>query len=105
LINVLRIAILLFGRRVRFAIIVLASQLLLVALAVVMLIQMLFIASNGLVRFVEDNDTILFIEILLTIIIASFGTTVFFIQLRRLGERRSLDYQRQQYHQQQREKD
>ena len=31
----------LFGRRVRFAIIVLASQLLLIALAVVMLVQMI----------------------------------------------------------------
>ena len=83
---------LIFGRRVRFAIIILASQLLLVALAVVMLVQMLVIASNSLVQFVEDNKAVLFIEILLTILITSFGLAVFIIQLRRLGERRASDY-------------
>jgi hypothetical protein len=82
----------LFGRRVRFAIIVIASQLLLMALATVMLIQMLLIAFNGLVQFVEDNHVILFIEILLTILITSFGISVFIVQLRRLGEKRSSDY-------------
>jgi protein-S-isoprenylcysteine O-methyltransferase Ste14 len=81
----------LFGRRVRFAIIVLASQLLLIALAVVMLIQMILIAMNGLVQFAENNQAILIIEILLTTLITFFGIFVSILQLRRLGESRSSD--------------
>jgi hypothetical protein len=68
----------LFGRRVRFAIVVLASQLLLVALAAVALVQMILIATNGRVSLAEDN-------------LAVFG-----IQLRRLGERRRGDGVRDQ---------
>jgi ABC-type multidrug transport system permease subunit len=82
---------LLFGRRVRFALIILASQLLLTALAVVMLIQMILIALNGVVQFAENNKTILIIEIILTALITLFGILVFVIQLRRLGENRSSD--------------
>jgi amino acid transporter len=81
----------LFGRRVRFAIIILASQLLLTALAIVMLVQMTLIAINGVVQFAENNHIILIIEIILTILITLFGITVFIIQLRRLGESRSSD--------------
>jgi ABC-type multidrug transport system permease subunit len=81
----------LFGRRIRFALIVLASQLLLIALAVVMLVQMILIATNGVVQFVEDNPVILTIELILTILILSFGIFVFIIQLRRLGEKRNSD--------------
>lgn len=81
----------LFGRRVRFTIIVLASQILLVALAIVMLIQMILVAANGLVQFVEGNQAILIIELLLTILITVFGIFVFIVQLKRLGEKRSSD--------------
>ena len=81
----------LFGRRVRFAIIVLASQLLLVALAVVMLVQMILIAMNGLVQFVENNPLILAVEIILTVLITVFGIFVFIVQLKRLGEKRNSD--------------
>jgi ABC-type multidrug transport system permease subunit len=81
----------LFGRRVRFAIIVLASQLLLIALAVVMLVQMILIAVHGLVQFVENNQAILIIEIVLTSLITFFGIFVSIVQLRRLGENRSSD--------------
>jgi hypothetical protein len=83
----------LFGRRVRFAIMILASQLLLMALAIVMLIQMLLIAFYGLVQFVEGNQVLLIVEIFLTILITSFGLTIFIVQLRRLGERRNSDQQ------------
>lgn len=82
----------LFGRRVRFAIIVLASQLLLIALAVVMLVQMILIASHGLVQFVENNQAILIIEISLTTLITFFGIFVSIVQLRRLGESRRSDF-------------
>jgi amino acid transporter len=81
----------LFGRRVRFAIIILASQLLLTALAVVMLVQMFFIAINGVVQFSENNQAVLILEIILTTLITLFSISVFVIQLRRLGENRSSD--------------
>ena len=81
----------LFGRRVRFTIIVLASQVLLVALAIVMLIQMILIANHGLVQLIEGNQIILTIEIILTILITLFGIYVFISQLKRLGEKRSSD--------------
>jgi len=81
----------LFGRRVRFAIIILASQLLLTALAVVMLVQMFFIAINGVVQFSENNRAVLILEIILTTLITLFSISVFVIQLRRLGENRNSD--------------
>ena len=81
----------LFGRRVRFAIIILASQLLLTALAVVMLVQMFFIAIDGVVQFSENNQAVLILEIILTALITLFSISVFVIQLRRLGENRNSD--------------
>ena len=81
----------LFGRRIRFAIIILASQLLLISLAIVMLVQMIFIARNGVVQFVENNPVILMIEIFLTVFITLFGVFVFIIQLMRLREKRNSD--------------
>jgi amino acid transporter len=79
------------NRRTRFALIVLASQLLLIALAFVMLIEMILIATNGLVQFVEANPIILAVEIILTILITLFGIFVFAVQLKRLGEKRNSD--------------
>ena len=86
----------LFGRRVRFALIILVSQILLIALAVVMLIQMILISLNGVVQFAENNKTILIIEIILTALITFFGIFVFLMQLRRLGENRSSDQRNNQ---------
>jgi hypothetical protein len=57
-----------------------------VALAIVMLIQMVLIANNGLVQFVEGNQAILITEKILTILITLFGIVVFIFQLKRLGE-------------------
>ncbi len=81
----------LFGRRVRFAVFVLASQLLLIGLAVVMFVQLIIIAGHGRVQFIEDSPPVLTTEILLTVIIGSFGILVFAIQLIRLREKRSAD--------------
>lgn len=58
-----------------------------------MLIQMLFIAKNGLVQFVEANRGILLTEICLITLVTAFGITVFILQIKRLGERRSSDKQ------------
>lgn len=80
-----------FGRRVRFALVVIGSHILLIALAVAWLIQMLVIARNGSVKFVEYNQTILIIEIVFIALISIFGISVLFMQIKRLGEKRSVD--------------
>ena len=78
------------GRRLRFAVIVLISQLLLIALAIAWVIHMVLIAANGAIYFVEENPMILWGEIVVTVIIILFATAVFAIQVYRMGERRAL---------------
>ena len=75
-------------RRLRFALIVLTSQLLLIALALAWAVHMIIVAANGRVYFVEDNTAILWLEIAVTVLISFFGITVFIMQLHRLSERR-----------------
>jgi hypothetical protein len=82
---------LIFGKRVRFAILVLSSQLLLLAMAITWLIQMLVIAVNGSVKFVEYSRPVLIMEIVLSALIALFAILVFILQLRKLAEKRSDD--------------
>jgi len=79
------------SRRLRFSIIVLVSQLLLIALSLAWLVHMLIIAVKGRIYFVENNHLILWLEIILTTLISIFATIVFVMQLRRLGERRNSD--------------
>jgi uncharacterized BrkB/YihY/UPF0761 family membrane protein len=78
-------------RRIRFALIVLVSQLLLIALALAWAVHMVIIAVRGSVYFVEDNLFILWLEISVTILICIFGVVVFIMQLHRLNERRRSD--------------
>ncbi len=79
------------GRRLKFAIIVLASQILLIALGVTWVIHMAIIAKNGAIYFVEANPVILWAEIIGTILITLFATAVFAIQVYRMGEKRRGD--------------
>jgi membrane protein implicated in regulation of membrane protease activity len=79
------------GRRLKFAITVLVSQLLLIALALAWAIHMILIAANGAVYFVENNPAILWTEVVITVIISLFGVAVFTLQVYRLGERRRSD--------------
>ncbi len=81
----------LFGRRVNFAIIVLASQILLIALAMTWLIQMAAIAKNGSIQFIENNPAILYTEIVLAALIGIFALFVFILQIIKLGEKRRGD--------------
>lgn len=81
-------------RRLRFALIVLVSQLLLVALSIAWAVHMIIVAANGSVYFVERNPFVLWLEISLTVVISVFGIAVFAMQLRRLGERRDSDRRR-----------
>ena len=78
-------------RRLKFAIVVLISQLLLIALAIAWVVHMIIIAVNGAAYFVETNPFILWGEIITTVLITLFAVGVFTIQLSRLGERRKHD--------------
>ena len=78
-------------RRLRFALVVLVSQLLLIALAVAWAIHMIIIAAEGRVSFVENNPFILWLEIIGSLLIIVFGIVEFAMQLRRLRERRRED--------------
>jgi uncharacterized BrkB/YihY/UPF0761 family membrane protein len=81
-------------RRLRSALAVLSSQVLLIALAIAWLIQMILIALNGSVHFVEFNPVILWLEIAVSLLITIFGIYVLIVQIQRLGERRRNDKQR-----------
>ena len=80
-----------FGRRVTFAIVVLVSQLLLIAMAIAWTIHMALIAKTGEIYFIEENPIILYGEIAATVLITLFAIIVFVLQCKRLGERRRGD--------------
>ncbi len=81
-------------RRLKSALAVLSAQMLLIALAIAWLIQMIFIAVNGAVYFIEGNSVILWIEIAVSLLITIFAIYVLIRQIQRLGERRREDRQR-----------
>jgi ABC-type nickel/cobalt efflux system permease component RcnA len=70
---------------------VLVSQILLIALAISWLIHMLTIAAEGSIYFVENNPVILWTEISVSVLITVFAIYILIIQIRRLGERRESD--------------
>jgi ABC-type nickel/cobalt efflux system permease component RcnA len=78
-------------RRLRFAIVVIVSQLLMIAMAVAWTVHMVIIAANGSVYFEEPNTAVLWLEIAMTVSISIFGAVVLVAQLRRLRERRRSD--------------
>lgn len=81
-------------RRLGFAVVVVISQLLLIALAIAWLIFMVIIAVNGSVYFVERNLFVRWLEVAAVVLIILFATGVFITQLKRLGERRRDDDRR-----------
>ncbi len=80
-----------FGRRVRFAVVILASHLFLIALALMWFIQLYVIARDGSVRFVESDPKILVTELVVSGLICIFSIAVFAIQILKLRERRQGD--------------
>ena len=82
---------LLYGRRVRFAIAVLAAQLLLIATAIAWCLHMVIIARYGEIHCVEANRVILYGEIVVTALITLFAIIVFALHWKRLGEKRRTD--------------
>ena len=79
----------------KFTIVVLASQLLLIAIAVAWVVHMVLIAKNGHVYFIEENPVVLYGEIAATVLITLFAIAVFSLQYKRLGERRKGDDRRE----------
>lgn len=78
-------------RRLKFTLLVIVSQMLLVALAIAWLIHMLFIAMKGPLYFIENNPYILWAELSAAVLIIILAITVLILQLQRLGERRRSD--------------
>jgi len=78
-------------RRLRFSLLIIISQMMLVALAISWLIHMVTIAATGSAYFVENNPFILWAEISVSVLITVFAICVLVIQIRRLGERRGTD--------------
>ena len=81
------------SRRVRFSILVLTAQVLLMATSIAWCVHMALIAKYGEIYFVESNHLILYAEIGVTAVITLFAATVFALQWKRLGERRRADEQ------------
>lgn len=78
-------------RRLKFTTLVLVSQMLLIALALVWLLQMYMIAVNHSIYFIENNSLILYAEISVSILIIIYAIFILVSQIRRLGERRNTD--------------
>jgi hypothetical protein len=78
-------------RRLRFSLLILLSQILLIALAISWLVHMITIAVAGSVYFVENNPLILWTEITVSILITSFAIYILIMQVQKLGERRTND--------------
>ena len=81
-------------RRLRFSLLILLSQMLLIALAISWLVHMVIIAISGSAFFVERNPLILWSEITISIFITLFAIYILVVQIRRLGERRGADRNR-----------
>ena len=81
-------------RRLNFTLLVIVSQMLLVALAITWLIHMVLIALKGSLYFIENNPYILWAEISAAVLITAVAITVLIMQLKRLGERRRGDDRR-----------
>lgn len=68
---------------IKFPILVLSSQLLLLALAIAWFVHMVLIAVHGKIFFAEPNPLILYGEITATVLIALFAIIVFVFQWKR----------------------
>lgn len=78
-------------RRLRFSLLILLSQMLLIALAISWLVHMITIAISGSAYFVENNPLILWAEITISVFITLFAIYILAVQIQRLGERRGAD--------------
>ena len=77
-----------------FAVVLLASQVLLISVTVAWSVHMALILKYGSVHFVERNSLILYAELIVTVLVILFAAIVFALQWKRLGERRRSDDKR-----------
>ena len=82
-------------RRLRFSLLIVVSQILLIALAISWMAHMATIAVSGSVYFVENNPFILWAEISVSVLITLFAIYVLIMQIQKLGERRTVDRRRE----------
>jgi len=78
-------------RRLKFSLLILASQLLLIGLAISWVVHMVIIAIRGSAYFVESNPLVLWAEIIISVLITLFAICLFVMQIQRLSERRQID--------------
>jgi hypothetical protein len=78
-------------RRLKSTALVLVSQMLLIALAITWLFQMIIIAVDRSIYVIENNNLILYTEIITTIVVIIYATFILVTQIKRLGERRRSD--------------
>lgn len=88
-----------YGRRIRFILIVLASQFLLLALALGWGIYLFQIARYGGVYSVENNYWLLYAEIFATVLIVFFAIIVIFLEFGRMNARRQGDTEKKREYQ------
>lgn len=79
------------SRRLRFAMIVIVSQLLLIALAVAWGVHLILIVQNGGVLSIETNPWILYGEIFATVLIIMFAIVVVVFEFMRMVAKRQND--------------
>ncbi len=78
-------------RRLRFAMIVIVSQLLLIALAIAWGVHLILIVQNGGVLSIETNPWILYGEIFATVLIIMFALVVVVLEFKRMITKRKSD--------------
>jgi ABC-type nickel/cobalt efflux system permease component RcnA len=77
-----------FKRRIRFSLIILVSQFLLIALAIGWGVNLILIAQHGGLYSVETNPLILYGEIVATVLIIIFALFVIYLEIVRMRTKR-----------------
>ena len=65
---------------------VIVTQLLIIGLSIAWGVHAVLVKVNGAVYFVEPNQAILYLEILMTTVISLYGIVVFILQIREHGK-------------------
>jgi ABC-type nickel/cobalt efflux system permease component RcnA len=77
-----------FKRRLRFSLIVLVSQMLLMALAIAWGVNLILIAQHGGLYSIETNPLVLYGEIAATVLIIIFACVVIYLEIVRMRSKR-----------------
>ena len=90
----------LFGRRLRYSLIILVSQMLLIALAIGWGINLILIAQHGHLYSIESNPWILYGEIVATVLIILYAFFVIYFEIVRMRQKRNSDRRKKDLDQQ-----